>query len=283
MAIQIVTDSASDFLPQEAEALGIHVIPMTINFGGQDFVDGIDLTHDGFFEKLVESDIFPTTSLITPDSYHKVFDKLTENGDTVIAITLSSKLSGTYQSACIAAEDFGDKVYVVDSLNATVAQRLLVLTCLDYCREGYTAKEITDRLNADKKEICFLALMDTLEYLKKGGRISPTVAFAGELLSIKPVIAIEDGAVSLVGKARGSKNGNNLLRKLIDDVGGIDFSRHYGLIYSGLSDHLLQKYIEDSADLREDKVDELPISTLGAVIGTHIGPGAIGVAFFRSK
>ncbi len=283
MSIQIVTDSASDILPQEAKALGIHIVPLTVNFGGQEFADGVDLAHNEFYEKLVESDILPTTSQVTPDSYHKIFEKLTENGDTVIAITLSSKLSGTYQSACIAAEDFGDKIYVVDSLNATIGQRLLVLNCLDYCRKGYNAKEITDRLNADKKEICLLALLDTLEYLKKGGRISSTVAFAGGILSIKPVVTIEDGAVNLVGKARGSKNGNNLLRKLVDDVGGIDFSRPYGLIYSGLSDHLLQKYIEDSADLWEDKVDELPIFTLGAVIGTHIGPGAIGVAFFRSK
>lgn len=144
-----------------------------------------------------------------------------------------------------------------------------------------SASEIAKQLEVDREKICVLALLGTLEYLKKGGRISPTVAFAGGLLNIKPVITVVDGAVSLVGKAKGSKNGNNLLRKLIEDVGGIDFSRHYGLIYSGTSDYLLQKYIADSSDLWAEHTKDLPICTVGSVIGTHIGPGAIGLAIYR--
>jgi len=118
--------------------------------------------------------------------------------------------------------------------------------------------------------------------LKKGGRISSTVAFAGNLLSIKPVIAIENGEVSLVGKARGSKKGNNLLRELVVNSGGINFAKPFALAYSGLSDHLLQKYIEDSKELYQNKTDNLPITTVGCTIGTHVGPGAIALAFFEN-
>lgn len=281
MSIRIVTDSASDILPSEAKALGIYVVPLTVHFGGKEFVDGVDLGHGEFYEKLIESDELPTTSQVAPAAFRKIFEELTAAGNTVITITISSKLSGTYQSACIAAEEFDNRVFVLDSLSATVGQRLLVLNCLDYCRQGYSAQEIVDKLNAEQSKICVLALLNTLEYLKKGGRISSTVAFAGGILSIKPVVSVDDGAVALVGKARGSKNANNLLRKLIEDVGGVDFSKHFGLFYSGTSDLLLQKFIADSADLWEGKVSSLPISTLGAVIGTHAGPDAIGLAFFR--
>lgn len=281
MAIHIVTDSAADLLPSEARALGIRVIPLRVNFNGTEYADAVELSHTEFFEKLIESDTLPTTSQVSPAAFEEVFRELTANGDTVIALTLSSKLSGTYQSACIAAEEYAGKVFVVDSLSATVGQRILLLNGLDYLRAGLSAETIVEKLNADKEKICVLALLDTLEYLKKGGRISATTAFAGGLLNIKPVITVEDGSVALVGKARGSKNGNNLLRKLIEDVGGIDYARPYCLVYSGLSDAMLKKYIEDSADLWQDHTRELPVATIGAVIGTHIGPGAIGIAFYK--
>lgn len=281
MAIHIVTDSAADLLPSEARALGIRVIPLRVNFNGTEYADAVELSHTEFFEKLIESDTLPTTSQVSPAAFEEVFRELTSNGDTVIALTLSSRLSGTYQSACIAAEDYAGKVFVVDSLSATVGQRLLLLSCLEYCRKGMRAEEIVDQMNKDRENICILAMLDTLEYLKKGGRISPAVAFAGGVLSIKPVITVKDGEVALIGKARGSKNGNNLLRKLVEEVGGIDFSRPYSLVYSGLSDVLLQKYIADSADLWADHTRELPVATIGAVIGTHVGPGAIGLAFYK--
>lgn len=125
-----------------------------------------------------------------------------------------------------------------------------------------------------------LALLDTLEYLKRGGRISKTAALAGNLLSIKPVITIADGEVAVLGKARGSKNGCNMLREEIAKCNGIDFSMPLCLGYTGLEDSLLQKYIEDNTDLWKSYVEELPISSIGSTIGTHTGPGGICVAFF---
>ena len=147
---------------------------------------------------------------------------------------------------------------------------------------GLSAAEIKAQLDEEKRHIRVLALLDTLEYLKKGGRISSAVALAGNILSIKPVIAVENGEVSLVGKARGSKKGNNLLRELVENCGGINFKKPYALAYSGLSDLLLKKYIEDSAELWKENTAELPITTVGCTIGTHVGPGAIAVAFFEN-
>ncbi len=281
MAVKFVIDSASDILPDEASELGIVLIPLKVVFGETVYRDAVDLSHRNFFERLIEGDVLPTTCQATPAEFSEVIGKLTANGDQVVVITISSKLSGTYQSALIAAEDFGGKVFVVDSLNATVGERLVLKRGLELARSGLDAKAIAESLDAEKTEIRLIALVDTLEYLKKGGRISPTVAALGGLLSIKPVVAVENGEVVLIGKARGSRRGNNLLRELIEKTGGIDFDKPYCLAYSGLGDELLQKYIEDSADLWQEHTGKLPIATVGSVIGAHVGPGAVAVAFFE--
>ena len=282
MAIKFIIDSASDILPSEAEALGLIHLPLKVLFGEQEFSDSVDLTHKEFYEKLIETDIFPTTSQVNPDAFATAFQKVTEAGDTAIVITLSGKLSGTYQSAMIAADDFEGKVFVIDSESVTIGERILLQRGLALRDQGLSAAEIVEKLNEEKHHIRLLALLDTLEYLKKGGRISAAVAFTGNILSIKPVIAIENGEVSLVGKARGSKKGNNLLRELIANCGGINFDKPFALAYSGLSDHLLQKYIEDSSEIWSTHTDKLPISSVGCTIGAHAGPGAVAIAFFEN-
>lgn len=138
---------------------------------------------------------------------------------------------------------------------------------------------IVEELESIKKRIRLVALLDTLEYLKKGGRVSKTVAFAGEMLSIKPVVAIENGEVVVIGKARGSKKANNFIIEKIQESGGIDFAKPYFLGYTGLSDQLMHKYVEDNSSLWADHVKDLPIETVGGTIGTHAGPGAIAVAW----
>ena len=281
MAVRFIVDSASDILPAEAKELGMIHLPLKVVFGDEEFADAVDLSHEEFYEKLVESDVFPTTSQVPPSDFEEAYRKVTEEGDEAVVITVSGKLSGTYQSAVIAQEDYQEKVFVVDSENVALGERILVYKGLNYAKEGLCAAEIADRLNEDKKKIRLMALLNTLEYLKKGGRISSAVAFAGGLLSIKPVIAINEGAIELVGKARGSKQGNNLLRELIAKSKGIDFEEPFMLAYSGLSDKLLQKYMKDSAELWEGKAEKLPVCTVGCAIGAHAGPGAIAVAFFE--
>ena len=282
MAIRIITDSASDIYQSEAKQMNIDVLPLKTIFGTEDYLDGVNLSHEEFYHKLIESDVLPTTSQISPFDYEEKFRAAVDQGDDVVCITLSSKLSGCYQSATMAAAEFPGRVVVVDSLNVAVAERCIVNLALQARDEGKSAQEIADLLNQEKNNLRLIALLDTLEYLKKGGRISPTVALAGTLLSIKPVIAVEDGEVAILGKARGSKNGSNMLMTQVEKY-GIDFSKPYCLAYTGLSDALLKKYIADSASLYEGKTDHLPIHTIGSTIGTHVGPGAIAVAFFGKQ
>lgn len=279
MKLRVITDSASDLLPPYRPELT--VLPMEITFGEEHYADGVDITHHQFYEKLIEHEHLPTTSQISPGTFEDAFRRAVDAEETVIAVVLSSKLSGTWQSACIAAESFPGRVFVVDSENATIGERILVQRALELMDQGLEAAEIAARLDEEKKDIRLVALLDTLEYLKRGGRISPAVAMVGGILSIKPVVAVQDGEVVLLGKARGSKNGSNLLIQEIEKAGGVDFSRPYLLGYAGLDDMLLKKYIEDSRQLWAGHTGSLPIATVGGTIGTHVGPGAIAVAFFR--
>ena len=283
MSVKIFVDSASDITTAEAEVLNVIHVPMTVRFGMDEYLDGVELTHDAFYEKLIESDIIPTTSQIPPAIWQTYFERELGEDDTAVVITVSSSFSGTYQSACLAASAFGGRIRVVDSETLCIAEGILAKRACEIRDTGASADEIAAVLDAEKKNIHIIAMLDTLEYLKKGGRISSAVAFAGGILGIKPVITIKDGAVAILGKARGSKQGNNLLRELVSKVGGIDFSRPFSLAYSGCDDKLLQKYIADSSELWEGKTDLLPIYTIGCCIGTHAGPGAVAIAFFAAN
>lgn len=276
--IRIITDSASDLLRDAIP--GVTVLPMTVRFGDTEYRDGVDITARQFYEKLVESECLPATSLISPAAFSEAYQTAAENGETVIVITVTGKLSGTYQSAVLAAEEFEGKVFVVDSKNVSVGERLLVLQAVKLAQEGLSPQEIVEQLEQDREKIRVLALLDTLEYLKKGGRIPKTVAFVGGALSIKPVIAIKDGEIAILGSARGSKNGNNYLIKEIKSTSGVDFSRPVCLGYTGFSDDVLRKYVQDSQQLWEGHEDRLQMASIGPTIGTHAGPGAIAVAFF---
>lgn len=278
--IKILVDSASDIEAGEAETMGISMIPMQIRFGEKEYFDGVDISHREFFEKLIESDDLPQTSQINEYRFEERFEDLTKDGGEVVAVTISSKLSGTYSCAAKAAEKFKGKVFVVDSMNACIGERILTLYALRLLKSGLGAEEIAAKLNERKGKIQVLALLDTLHYLRKGGRISAATALAGEMLSIKPVVSVTDGEVKLAGKALGSKRGSNLLTQLVDKCGGIDFDMPYVLGYSGLSDENLNKYVKDSEKLWKGNTDKIPSYMIGSTIGTHIGPGAIAVSFF---
>ena len=278
MSVKIVTDSAADLTQESLDRLTR--VPLSVSFGDEEFFDGVTISHKEFYEKLIESDELPRTSQATPAAFEKVFEQAKKDGDEVVVLTLSSKLSGTYQSAMIAAADY-DNVYVVDTMTVAIAQGILAVLALQLADEGMDAKSIAARIEEEKEKVCLIAMLDTLEYLKKGGRISAAAAFAGGVLSIKPVITVKDGVVEMLGKARGSKQGNNLLVKEIEKAGGADFSKPLLLGYTGLSDVLLNKYIADSAYIWEGNVSQLQTTTIGSAIGTHAGPGAIAVAFFK--
>ena len=278
--IQIITDAGSDIV--DCSRTDLTVLPMTIRFGDEEYLDGVNLTHRQFYEKMIETQVLPTTSQPSPYAFETAIRKIHEQGDIALIITISSKLSGTWQSANIAAAETGGEVYIVDSLNVAVGEKAIVEYALRMKDAGTDIHTIVETLNHEKENLRVIALLDTLEYLQKGGRISKTVAFVGGALAIKPVVAIVDGKVILLGKARGSKNGENFLMREAEKA-GLDFSRPICLGYTGFSDAMLQKYMEDSRHLWEGHEDSLPVCTIGATIGTHIGPNAIALSFFAKN
>ena len=278
MKIRIIVDSTADLMPEFKSR--VHTVPLTVHFGEEEYIDGVTIDHNTFYEKLIESDVLPSTSQATPDAFMKEFEKAKAAGESAVVITLASKFSGTYQSAMIAATEY-ENIYVVDSASAAMGSGILVELAFRLLDAGKSAEEIASILEKEKTKVVIVALADTLEYLKKGGRISKTVAFAGTVLNIKPVLSVIDGEIHMLGKARGSKMGNNLLVQEIDKAGGIDFTKPVLLGYSGISDALLQKYIEDSRYIWEGNLPEIRYTTVGSVIGTHAGPGAVVVAFFK--
>lgn len=280
MSVQIITDSASDL--SSAMHPSLHVVPLNVRFGNTEYRDGIDLSHKAFYEKLIEEDVLPQTSQASPLLFEEAAREAGKNGDEVLIITLSSKLSGTFQSARLGTSEM-ENVYLVDSMTVTLGEQILVRRALELSDQGLSAAEITRILEEEKGHIRLIALLDTLEYLKKGGRISAAAAAVGSMLSIRPVIAVEDGEVKVLGKARGSKKAANLLTQMVEDAGGIDFDRPAAVGYTGLDDSLLSKYIEDSSRLYDGRELELIHQSVGAAIGTHAGPGAIALAFFAKN
>lgn len=281
MNVKIIVDSTADMRPEIAAKVGI--VPLSVHFGDREYVSGVNINPKLFYEMLVESDTLPTTSQPAPYLFEEAFQKAVSEGCEVVCLTCSGKLSGTNQSANIAASEFEGKVHVVDSGTIAIGLGILTEYAVELAEKGLSPEEIVWKLLGKREKIKLLALVDTLEYLKKGGRISSTVALAGGLLNIKPVLSVNGGEIKLLGKARGSRQGNNLLVQEIQKAGGVDFSMPLMLGYTGLSDALLQKYIQDSAALWEGRVDNLPVSIVGSVVGTHVGPGAVAVAFFAAE
>lgn len=281
MSVRIITDSASDMSPAEHPALA--VLPLSVTFGTDVYMDGIDIDHQRFYEMLVERDELPKTGQVNPYAFSQAISEVREAGDEAVIITVGAKLSGTNQSARTAlAEALGGDVFVVDSNNVTLGERVLVEYALRLVDEGRSAAQIAAAVEVVRDRVVVIGLLETLEYLVRGGRLSAAAGAVGTLLNVKPVVAVEDGLIVQLGKARGSKNGRNLLNQKVEKAGGIDFSMPLALGYTGLSDAVLKKYIEDSAALWADHTEgELPVHTIGATIGTHVGPGAVAVAFFQ--
>lgn len=284
MRVHIITDSASDLSQETAAQWGITVMPLAIRFGDTEYRDGVTLSNTEFYEKLAAEKQPPKTSQITPYEYEQAFRQHLDKGEEVVCLCISSGVSGSYQSACTAASMFDEGVYVVDSQQFCVSEAIQAQYAVRLRDEGKSAREIAETLEATKGRAHVIAVFDTLEYLKKGGRISATAAFVGGALSIKPVLTIEEGVVKILGKARGSHRANNMLTEFVEKYGPIDFDMPYYLAYSGASDELLRTYVRDSSRLYEDLPGGLPehppVASVGATIGTYAGPGAIALAFY---
>lgn len=279
MGVKIIAGSTADTFKNIKERL--ITVPLMVSFGKEEFIDGVTITHEEFYKKLIDSEESPVTSQPSPQAFRNEYEKIIDNGDTAVVITVSSKLSGTYQSAIIGAEGLSEgKIFVVDSKSASIGEGVLCELALRLVDEGKTAEEIVEILEKEREKLIVVALLDTLEYLLRGGRISKTSAMIGKLLSIKVVIAVKNGEIVPLGKARGIKKANNLLSCEIQKSGGVDFRKPLLVGYTGLDDENVKRYISDAKEMWEGEIEEPDYVRLGSVIGTHAGPGALGVAYF---
>lgn len=274
MGIRIIVDSTADLMPRIKERVA--VVPLTIHFGEEEYVDGVNITGAEFYQKLENAKVLPSTSQASPYAFSAAFGQAVADGDEVVAIVVSSKLSGTYQSAVIAAEDYPGKVFVVDSRNIALGSAILTEYALRLADEGLGAQELVQKLEQARERVRLMAVVDTLEYLQRGGRLSKTAAIAGGILSIKPIIALVDGEIKVLAKGRGNKQASQLMNQEVMKS-GIDRSMPCMLGYTGTDDALLQKYRQDSEMLWNG---DTPVSLVCGVVGTHAGPGAVATAFF---
>ncbi len=276
--IQIITDSGADYTAEELKRRDIQCVPMSVSFGEENFIDGVTLTKEMFYEKLMNSKETPKTAQPSPAEFLDRFEAAKKAGDTVIAILISSALSGTYQTAVMArtmAEY--DDIYIVDSRSATLGMRLLVDLAVNMRDQGIEASKIVDEINSLKKRIRLYAGLDTLEYLYKGGRISKGVASIGALANIKPLVTFTaEGNVVLCGKQVGIRHAIKQLAKLVDeDKPDEKYPVYYLYSYDRSNTAGFIKALEKAGFV----IDNPKIREIGATIGSHIGPDAFGIVY----
>ena len=277
--IRILTDSASDILPAEAEQLGVTVIPLNVTLeDGTVLRDGIDMTPTEYYAQLASCRKLPTTSQPSPELFERFYQDAAAAGDEVLGIFLSHELSGTWQCARLAADLVNvDNVLFVDSANVCLGEGLLVRLAVQLRAAGRTLVQIATDLEHAKEHLHLVAAIDDLKYLRKGGRLPAAVAVAGGMLGIKPLITIKEGKVAMAGKARGLPGAYVALFKKIEELGGINpsFAALAGYTLSTREVAPIQTYLRDNLQ-QEDPL----VRQIGCVIGTHAGPGAFGLAFF---
>lgn len=278
MAIRFIIDAACDLSAKQTDAMGVTLIPMTITFGSEEYKAGVDITNEEFYNKLVADKDLPTTSQPAPYAYECVYQQVKDAGDEAVVLCLSSALSGTYQSASIAADGFEDCVYVIDTRAVSVAQRLLLEYGMTLKEQGLSAKQIAAELERKKGDLCIYGAVDTLEYLIRGGRLSKAAGAVGSVLGIKPVLMIKDGSLIVAGKARGSKAAISMTHNFIDDI-GVDFSMPYALGYTGNDSSVITPF-QNALDSNWNST-EVPVYNVGSAVGTHAGPGLVLAAFFK--
>ena len=276
--IELITDSTSDLSPALAAELGVRVLPLTVHFGEESFRDGVDISNAGFYEKLRAAEALPTTAQINPETFVDVFQEVLDRGNQAVGIFISSAMSGTCQSAAIARDmlDSGD-IFVVDSQTVTFSLGLLVAEAARLRDEGLSAAQLAEELTALREKLRLYAVVDTLKYLKMGGRISTATALVGGVLGISPIITIANGLVESVGKARGRKAGIQWVKNRVSEE-KIDLSRSVSFGHSDCPEAL--EAVTGAFDELNARVPAVYRSDIGAVVGTHVGPGAAGISYF---
>jgi DegV family protein with EDD domain len=281
MTVRLVTDSTADIPLDQAQAAGITVVPLTVFFGDEAYLDGVELDNASFYRKLHASKELPRTSQPSPAAFQEAYTHLIDEGaNAILAVHLSSKLSGTYQSACTARDTLPDTVKkipieIIDSKNISIAMSRSILRAAQEARKGLSLPEIKAHLLDELARTRILAVLDTLEYVKRGGRIGGARAFLGNMLSVKPIISLKDGEVIPVEQPRTRSKAYARIAELVQEMGKIE---HISIAESseGFAEQLAQV-------IKTVYAGELPIYKLGAVLGTHTGPGTAAIAVVIAK
>jgi DegV family protein with EDD domain len=278
--IKIVTDSTCDLPDEILDEYDIAVMPLTVRFGQESYRDRVDITTAQFFEKLGKSKEFPTTSQVSVGEFTKAFETLGRDGRTVLGLFLSSRLSGTYQSAVIARNVLGlENIHVLDTKLTTLAQGMVVLKAAQMAREGRTLQEIQEMVTYMSDNMYSLIILGTLTYLEKGGRIGAGTALVGNLLNIMPVVTFDGGEVKLLDKIRGKRRTVSWLVKHIESLGVQLADKVVGINYIGNREIVAE--VEDALKMKFN-AKKFVIGTVGSVIGTYSGPDmALGVYFIK--
>lgn len=281
MAVKIVTDSTADLPKEIVEELGIRVVPLNVHFGEEVFLDWVELTPEGFFEKLAGTDLLPRTSQPSPGDFQKVYEELGSGGDAIVSVHISQVLSGTYQSATMARDLLeGMDITVIDSKVASMALGLVVIEAARAAKAGKSKEEILEIIDFYLQETRVLFMVDTLEYLEKNGRIGKAQALLGGLLKMKPILSLKDGGIIPVEKARGSKKALQTIVERLQEMLPPD-RKVKGTIVHGNALATAEALAEDLKKTYD--LSELIITSVGAVIGCHTGPGLVGLLFFPDK
>ena len=279
MAVKIVTDSTSDLSPELAESLGIAVVPCNVQFGTESLKDGVDIKSDEFYERLTTGPVHPTTSQPSPGDFVQVYDQLGEDADGIVSIHVSAKLSGTYNSAIQAKQETSAKcpIEVVDSANACLALGLTVIAAAEAANAGADTEAVAEaaRSAAPRSQLFFL--VNTLEYLQKGGRIGKARAMLGTVLNIKPMLTVQDGEVHELAKARTFKKGIAKLKEVAESYAPLE-----GLyVLHTTTPDLAQEIAAGLSDLVPEGKEPL-VGRAGPTIGTYVGPGVLGIALLSA-
>lgn len=276
--VKILTDSSCDLSPARCEELGVEMLPITVNFGGESFRAHLDISNEQFYEKLAAASELPKTAQITPAFFQEKFQAYQEAGDDVVCLFISSQMSGTLQSAKVAKNLVGaENIYLPDTLNVTFALGLLVEEAAKMRDRGLSAGEIAQEVEALVPRVRLWALIDDLKYLKMGGRLSATSALVASILGICPIITLENGLVEVVGKARGKKAAFKFMQNMVEkEPISNDFSVTIGHAAVPKTRDDFMDFM--SAELKKREIHKLDI---GSIVGTHTGPGACGLAYIR--
>ncbi|MFC1899284.1 DegV family protein [Chloroflexota bacterium] len=279
MVVKIVTDSLSDITADLAEELGVTIVPLTVTFGQESFLDRVTITTDEFYNKLINEEVWPTTTQPSPGTFAEVYNKLAEEADEILVITLSSKLSGTYASATNARSMVKKKcrIEVIDSMTVAMGLGLIVISAVKAAKDGATLDELIALMNGAKQRSHLVAYFDTLKYLAKGGRIGKAQGLMGAMLSIKPILTVKDGEMSPLTRLRSQAAGMDYLYNFVAGFSNIEGLAVEYSTNLPMADSLAERF----GSLFP--VENIRRSTISPVIGTYAGPGAMAVTVLEAE